>query len=548
MKVVLILWILMAAVPLLPADELNFDEAARVVIQSGGRKKPLDTFAAESIQLIHGKRTLKDPQTGASIAPMDALLSMWLGTREWKNAPIVLISDAALKEKLGLNPTDRFASFATLMDNPELAAMFRTVQLKRSRNEELTALEKSAENVVGRLELLGGILTGDVLTIVPNPSSAKGLWYPIARTADVYDSERSLPPASAFKKLADAYVARNAQAFSAASLELRSSLAGLSPSNYLPSFQIEREVHYNALHPFRWAWILYLAAFFILLLSRRNRLGAAFFAAGLGMHVYGMVLRCLIAGRPPVTNMYESVIWVSFGVAAFALLFSIIYRARVYLLAAAPVAVLGLVLADSLPSVLNPNIGPLPPVLRDNFWLVTHVLTITLGYAAFAMAMGVAHYILGLYLFKPASIDENSPVHQLLNRAIQIGILLLGAGTILGGVWAYYSWGRFWGWDPKETWALIALLLYIFALHGRLVNWWGNFGMSVAAAVCFNGVLMAWYGVNFVLGKGLHSYGFGGGGAGWVGMLVALDLVFVGICAASRLRQLRGGPPAASPA
>ena len=99
--------------------------------------------------------------------------------------------------------------------------------------------------------------------------------------------------------------------------------------------QIEREIHYNHLHPFRWAWVLYLVSFFTLLLGARNRLGAGFFTAGLGLHAYGIVLRCLIAGRPPVTNMYESVIWVAFGVAAFALIFSVIYRARVYLLAAA---------------------------------------------------------------------------------------------------------------------------------------------------------------------------------------------------------------------
>ena len=240
-----------------------------------------------------------------------------------------------------------------------------------------------------------------------------------------------------------------------------------------------------------------------------------------------------------MTNMYESVVWVSLGVILFALIFSGIHRVRVYLLAAAPLAVMGLILADMLPSVLNPSIGPLPPVLRDNVWLVVHVLTITLGYAAFAPAMGVGHIILGRYLFKPGSMDEKSPLHHLLYRVLQIGVLLLGAGTILGGVWANYSWGRFWGWDPKETWALIALLLYIFAIHGRMAGWWGNFGLSVAATVCFNGVLMAWYGVNFVLGKGLHSYGFGGGGVEWVGSLVALDLVFVGLCVAARIHHGR---------
>jgi ABC-type transport system involved in cytochrome c biogenesis permease subunit len=226
-------------------------------------------------------------------------------------------------------------------------------------------------------------------------------------------------------------------------------------------------------------------------------------------------------------------------VAAFAFIFSIVQRSKLYLATAAPLAVLGLILADSLPSVLNPNIAPLPPVLRDNFWLVVHVMTITLGYAAFAVAMGFSHYVLGRYLFRPSSIDEKSDVHRLLYRVIQVGVLLLAAGTILGGVWANYSWGRFWGWDPKETWALIALLTYIFAIHGKMAGWWGNFGMAVAGAVCFNAVLMAWYGVNFVLGKGLHSYGFGSGGLGWVSTIVGLDLVFIGLCIAARVKQIK---------
>jgi cytochrome c biogenesis factor len=106
-------------------------------------------------------------------------------------------------------------------------------------------------------------------------------------------------------------------------------------------------------------------------------------------------------------------------------------------------------------------------------------------------------------------------------------VLLLAAGTILGGVWANYSWGRFWGWDPKETWALIALLCYLLTLHGRLAGWWTEFGLVVASVICFLAILMAWYGVNFVLGKGLHSYGFGVGGETYVAIFVVLDLLFV---------------------
>ena len=106
-------------------------------------------------------------------------------------------------------------------------------------------------------------------------------------------------------------------------------------------------------------------------------------------------------------------------------------------------------------------------------------------------------------------------------------LLLLATGTILGGVWANYSWGRFWDWDPKETWALIALLGYLFLLHGRISGMWGGFGLAIGAVLAFLSVLMAWYGVNFVLGAGLHSYGFGTGGFPLVATYVGCELIFV---------------------
>ncbi len=113
-------------------------------------------------------------------------------------------------------------------------------------------------------------------------------------------------------------------------------------------------------------------------------------------------------------------------------------------------------------------------------------------------------------------------------RCMQVGVVLLAAGTILGGVWADYSWGRFWGWDPKETWALIALLGYLALLHARLSGWVKNVGMLVGSVASFILVIMAWYGVNFVLGAGLHSYGFGAGGVEYVSAFVLANLAFVG--------------------
>ena len=121
------------------------------------------------------------------------------------------------------------------------------------------------------------------------------------------------------------------------------------------------------------------------------------------------------------------------------------------------------------------------------------------------------------------------PLSNFIYRTMQVGVLLIAAGTILGGVWADYSWGRFWGWDPKEVWALITLLVYLIPLHGRFAGWVNTFGLVVASVVCFLSVVMAWYGVNFVLGVGLHSYGFVEGGSQGI-----MSVIIAGRAGASR--------------
>ena len=309
-----------------------------------------------------------------------------------------------------------------------------------------------------------------------------------------------------------------------ASAKLGPALAAMGPTPAAAA--MEQEIHYNSFHPFRVAWVLYLLALIPLFFAADGKsrlyslgLAAAFF--GFAMHAYGFYLRCSIAGRPPVTNMYESVIWVAFGAVLFALVFETLFRTRVLLLSALTVAVVILVMADTLPAVLDPSIRPLTPVLRNNFWLTIHVLTITLSYAAFALGLGLGQMVVWAYAFKPEQKERLQGLNKALYKAIQVGVLLLAAGTILGGVWASYSWGRFWGWDPKEVWALIALLGYLALLHGRYAGWLNQYGLAAGSIIAFLGVMMAWYGVNFILGVGLHSYGFGTGGAtyvaGWIG-------------------------------
>ena len=152
-----------------------------------------------------------------------------------------------------------------------------------------------------------------------------------------------------------------------------------------------------------------------------------------------------------------------------------------------------------------------------------------LSYAAFALALGIGNITLWQYVRRSRETDVIKSLSRFTYRLLRAGVLMLLVGTILGGAWADYSWGRFWGWDPKEVWALITLLFYLATLHARHIGWISDRGMAASAVVCFATVVMAWYGVNYVLGAGLHSYGFGGGGQAYVIGVFIIQFVYVGV-------------------
>jgi cytochrome c-type biogenesis protein CcsB len=444
-------------------------------------------------------------------------------------------------------------SWQQLTTNPELQRLAGEVhEIRRADNSaSLNELQQEVSSVSERLTLLTRVMDGSAFLVMPPKENANAAWLVPPAYAEQYTEQQFAPVQNHLQAFAMAYVQADSFGFSRAAHQLRESLRALSPAIYPTEQQLRLEYFYNHFDGFyRAAWAYGIALVLVAIAHARRAggilkwSGVAVAVAAVLFHATAITLRCMIAGRPPVTNMYESVIWVSFATALFGIVFFAWYRTLVYLLAALPVALVSLLLVHQMPVAMPSSIDPLVPVLRDNFWLTVHVLTITLGYAAFALAMGFGHILLFRYAWNPAKARADQPMHTWLYRVLQLGVLLLAAGTILGGVWANYSWGRFWGWDPKETWALIALLSYIVVLHGRLGGWWTQFGLAVGSVVCFLSVLMAWYGVNFILGKGLHSYGFGVGGEMYVYSFVALDLLFVGV-AVWRYRALRKAAPAA---
>jgi ABC-type transport system involved in cytochrome c biogenesis permease subunit len=314
---------------------------------------------------------------------------------------------------------------------------------------------------------------------------------------------------------------------------------------------IDLELLFNRQQPFQWAWVLMLLAAILLAVSTAFQgrpmylAGLVFYISSLALQSFGFFTRIWISGRPPVSNIYETVIWVAFMSAVFALVLELIYRRRVIALGGAMVATLGLVLADQMPLALDPKVSPLVPVLRSNYWLTVHVLTIVSSYAGGTLAWVMGNLTLGLLVFGKGKRETLKTLTQFTYRAMQIGVLLLAAGTFLGGWWAAESWGRFWGWDSKEVGALVALIVYVIPLHARFIGWVKDFGLAVCAVICYAAVMMSWYGINFVFPGGLHSYGFGSGGGPllvmWLGLI---NIEWVLIAARVYYSRLAGQVPA----
>jgi ABC-type transport system involved in cytochrome c biogenesis permease subunit len=466
----------------------------------------------------------------------------------WRKEPMIRVTHKGLREaaKLPDKPDQHYSYNELVAHQPFLDAVDKAhAKLREDAEAKLDPIEREVTALYESLVLVNGILSGEAWHVIPNPSDARATWYSLRELDTLPAADAGRIKTLVYALVRD-YQSGDKAGMTDAGTALARKLAERAPGIYPATRDLETEVHYNRFKPFRTAWTLYLLGFLGLLASfhiapgRLIKPSFVLLVAAFCVHGYGLVLRMMISGRPPVTNMYESVIWVAWGAVLFALGFELVYKARFFATCASGVAVICLILADNVP-ILNGSIEPLVPVLRDNMWLTIHVLTITLAYAAFFLAMAIGHVNLVLYFFSPARAALLKTLSLFLYRVLQLGTILGIAGTMLGGWWASYSWGRYWGWDAKETSIFVALMFYLAMLHGRMAGWLADFGTAVASVLGFLGVLWAWYGVNFVLGVGLHSYGFGSGGYWYVGGFVAFEL-FIVIAAMLRYRSRR--PPA----
>ena len=390
-----------------------------------------------------------------------------------------------------------------------------TARMKAIADRKVTgnAIDSHAEQAfartASRLALQEAVDEGNALVRLVPPAWGREAWL---APWDVLRSSAGSPEAARLMKLwgqaADAYRTRNAAAWDGAMSQLTQ--AGYGAMNGGARFRLQLEYDYNRLSPLMMAAICYGIGLMLILAAMRfargHNAGIAFLILGLLLHMLALGMRMAILQRPPVSTLFESLIFVSFVVAAASVGFAAIRRHASALLAGIGTS-LFLLLASWVFLGDNDSLIVLVAVLNTNFWLATHVVCITTGYASALVTGALAH----IYLYRAcvcrAPGAALASLMTLLLRAALIALCFTAIGTMLGGIWADQSWGRFWGWDPKENGALLIVLWLIWLLHGRIAGQLGDLAFACMMALINVIVAVAWIGVN-LLGVGLHSYGF----------------------------------------
>jgi len=301
------------------------------------------------------------------------------------------------------------------------------------------------------------------------------------------------------------------------------------------------ELFFNRFDPFTNAIVLYVGVFLFACLSWLGwdkgfgRTAWTLLAVAFLLHAFGLVARMYISGRPPVTNLYSSALFIGFGGVVLCGLLEWVFRNRIGLAAAALIGFLpllvanGIAFSDAVSRNQADTMGQLQAVLDTNFWLATHVVIITLGYATtFLAGLLAAVYVVGAVLTPAFDADLRKAMYRMVYGILCFAILFSFVGTLLGGIWADQSWGRFWGWDPKENGAAMIVLWNAVVLHAR----WGGMvrerGFMLLAIVGNVMTAWSWFGTN-MLGIGLHAYGFMESAPFYLGMFIAIQLALIGI-------------------
>lgn len=522
-------------------DKQHLAEFETLVIQSSkGRVEPTNTLASEILRKVAKKTSWE------GLSATEVFMGMQASPGLWQAEPIIKVANPELRKQLGVS-SGKYVSFNQLvaprqMGGYKLSAMVSAAYSKKPN--ERNKLDKEIINVDERVNILMNVFSGNFLTIFPVPGHDNHKWVSANESQALPDEVAQFA-----QQTISVYFAAVANRDWGSANRLLATLKSnqlQQGAKIIPSkAKIKLEVFYNNINIFgKLSKIFMFTGLLLLVVQLANlfkptlklgfvrKLAFIFILLLFVAETAGLAIRWYIAGHAPWSNGYESMIFISWATCLGGLIFA--KRSEITLSLTTVLAGLTLLVAGM--SWMSPEITNLVPVLQS-YWLIVHVAIITASYGF--LAIGALLGFLNLLLMvarRPKNrlrvnftIDELSNITQI---ALLIGLLMLTVGSFLGGIWANESWGRYWGWDPKETWALVTILVYTFIGHmHKIPGLKGNFAVSVAALLGFSSVLMTYFGVNYYL-SGLHSYAQGEPAPIPMGVYIAILLAFAVIVAA----------------
>ncbi len=478
-----------------------------------GRVEPMSTLSSEILRKVSRKSSFE------GLSPDEVVLSMSLYSRLWQSVPMVKLDDH-IAEQIGVDAN--FASVLDFFDGEGQYKIQTEVQAAYSKTPALrTQLEKDYLTADERLNICFMVYEGSYFTVFP-PSSEGGAWYATGSTPEGYLAEDSLFVNSSLDLLKQS-MGQDAQLqpleiISAISVFQQKYGAEVLPGESKKSF----EIIYNKIKPFKLIFPVYLGLGFILLVilfvnifrlkqmrSSLKRVFSILITATFLFHTGGLILRWYVSGHAPWSNGYESMVYVAWA----AMLSGIIFGRKYPMVLGTAAFLSGLTLFVAHLNWVNPEITNLVPVLKS-YWLLLHVAIITASYGFIGLSAVLGLLVMILYAMMKEHnrkminhfVDQLTTISEM---SVILGLYMLTVGTFLGGIWANESWGRYWGWDPKETWALVTVVVYAFIAHMRMIpSLKDKFSYNLATVIGFTSVIMTYFGVNYFL-SGLHSYGSG---------------------------------------
>ena len=520
-KVVLLLSVFLSTFSLFSRD---FDYRD-IPVQDGGRIKPLDTFARNQLLSIYGKRSLKSEDVPAIDWLIDLLADPHIGFKQ----KVFKLRNPEVVQSLGLEWDNIHTySYHEILDGLESQREL-LIQIHAKPVDELSIIESQLKELHANFQKFANMWWH--LKIIPpvsdNPEDSWISAWEVESEHDLSENQRNL----LFNFLE--YLNKKLQNDTLGMDMAMSNYYNELNTNYsilIDSHRLKLETWYNEANMFYISLAFYILAFLLLgfswvtapILLKK----IAYFSLIIGflLHGGGLCLRMYIMQRPPVTTLYESIIFVSFIANLCAIILEYIRKDGLGIFIGSISGAIFHYIGFKY-SVDGDTMGMLVAVLNSNFWLATHVTTITIGYGTSLMAGFMGHIYLGMAILYP---ERTSSLKEIYNNTFGITLMALFFslfGTILGGIWADQSWGRFWGWDPKENGAMLICMWHLMMIHMRLSGMVKGPGFALGMVLNNIIVALAWFGVN-LLSVGLHSYGFASGIAINLGLFILFEFLF----------------------